>query len=139
MTQSKSTPVQGLTVEPLSADELVARMTPPMPLADVSALLLDEVNRLRAKRVKGRGSRVELVAEVAAGHAISTLTRMEAEVGRLREALERVCDCHDWLAEQLASSPPGTAEGIRRADKALTASVKVARAALNPQEPTHAD
>ncbi len=61
------------------------------------------------------------------------------ERDRLREALERVCDCHDWLAEQLASSPPGTAEGIRRADKALTASVKVARAALNPQEPTHAD
>lgn len=58
--------------------------------------------------------------------AISTLTRMEAEVGRLREALEKIEKTPAWGAPDFWQVTPSDVR-------------QLARAALNPQEPTHAD
>lgn len=99
MTQSKSTPVQGLIEWPLAAVVSELRMV---------SRTLDGDN------------------ETALTEAANRLTRLEAEVGRLRAALEKIEKAPAWGAPDFWQVTPSDVR-------------QLARAALNPQEPTHAD
>jgi len=92
MTQSKSTPVQGL---------------------------------IEWHRAQANGEALDLLP-FEHRQAAATLTRMEAEVGRLRAALEKIEKAPAWGAPDFWQVTPSDVR-------------QLARAALNPQEPTHAD
>lgn len=49
----------------------------------------------------------------------------------VRKKARALLECLDWLDVMTASSPPGTADGIQRADAAVQKSIAGLRAALD--------